>query len=168
MLRAVLILLAMPIAAGVGLSLLAGARRWRHVAAFFLGWVLYATIDSYLTIFVFRHPKGVLSVDELNLATGDVFELGQALVEVASVVTALALAVGFLFAERVLKSDVGRRHWTHSLFAGALTAFLAFHLLARMGAVCFLLGLAVLPFAYAAAWFRKPGKVPTESDQGAA
>lgn len=166
MLRIVLILLAVPVTACIGLSLLAGAHRWRHVAAFSLGSLLpYPMVGACLAIFASHQ---VHQVDELGLSTRDVLEIDLALAEIASVVAALALAAGFLFAERVLKSDVGRRHWTHSLLAGALTALLVELLLGQTVGDAPLLALVVLPVAYALVWFRKPGKRPAESDQKAA
>jgi len=154
-LRIVLILLVVPITAIIGLLLLAGARWWRHAAAFLLGsLLLYPTAGGLLAIFA-SHP--VNQVDELGMTDREILGIGLALAEIASVVATLALVAGILFAERMFKSDVGRRHWIHSLLAGALTALAFALLLYQTAADSPLLALGVLPVAYAILWFRKPG-----------
>ena len=86
------------------------------------------------------------------------FEIGLASAGAVNAITALALTAGYLFAERAFKSGAGRRHWTHSLLAGALTTLLVALLFGQTAADSALLGPVVLPVAYALVWFRKPGK----------
>lgn len=161
-LLAILILLAVPLAVGGGLSLLVGARRRRHVTAFLLGYLLiYLIVGAFLSILASgeAHPVG-----ELGFTDREILEICVALAEVASVVATMALIAGLLLAERVLKSDVGRRHWTHSLLAGAVTALVVLLLQDYAAGVLFLWVLILMPFVYALVWFRESGKGPAESD----
>jgi uncharacterized membrane protein len=162
LLKVGLVLLALPITITTGLWLLTGARRWCHIAAFSLGSVLFGAGTAYQTIYVFHQVDW-----KFREAPRVAFEVGLASAGVINVATALAFTLGLLLAEYAFKSDVGRRHWAHSLLAGALTALLAGLLLGQTATDFSLGGLVVLPVAYALVWFRKPGKEPGASAQGA-
>jgi uncharacterized membrane protein len=158
-----MILLALQIALTTGLWLLTGARRWRHIAAFSLGSALFGAGTAYQAIYVFHQVDW-----KFREAPRVAFEVALASAGVINVATTLAFTLGLLFAERAFKSDVGRRHWAHSLLAGALTALLAGLLLSWTVSDFALIGLVVLPVAYAFVWFRKPGKEPGGGAPGSA
>jgi uncharacterized membrane protein len=149
--RVALVLPAVPVTLTTGLSLLTSARRWRHIAAFSLGSVLFGAGAAYQTIYVFHQVDW-----KFREAPQVAFEVALASAGVIYVATALAFTLGLLLAERVFKSDAGCRHWAHSLMAGALTALLAGLILGRTASDFALIGLVVPPVAYALVWFRKP------------
>src|SRR5713101_6738052 len=112
--------LALPITVSAGLWLATSARRWFHIAAFSVGSALFGVSSACLAIYAFHQVDW-----KFRDAPWVAFEVDLASAGLTNLVMALAFTGGLLFAECVFKSDVARRHWTHSLLAGALTTLLA-------------------------------------------
>src|SRR5436309_2416503 len=96
------ILLVVPILVNAGLWLMTKARRWQHIAAFLLGSALCDVIGAYLTIYVFHQVDW-----KFREAPQIAFEIGLASAGITNLVAALVLVAGFLFVERVFRSDLG-------------------------------------------------------------
>lgn len=157
-----LFFLALPLAISVGLWVMTRVPRWCHLAAFSLGFALYALLAAYLTIFVF-HRVDIKFWEVPETA----FEIGLVSGALATAAAAIALAVGLLVGERIFKADPGRRHWVHSLVAGALISPVAGLFVLFFGDRYPHLGwelssgvLVVLPILYGLLWFRRPATHP--------
>jgi hypothetical protein len=146
----------------LGLSLVTGTRRWRHIAAFSFGFVLLETVSLYLTIYVFH------KVDwKFREAPILEFKIGLADAGLTSVVATVAMAAGVLFADRVFESQARQRHWSHSLLAGIMTPLAAglFNLLSgsRLPELAYDVSMAVLlalPVLYCLTWIKGPPNPP--------
>lgn len=166
--RVILGVLAVPILLA-GLWLVSGTRAWRHMVAFWFGFVLFGVVSLYLTIYVFHRVDW-----KFREAPTLEFKIGLAEVGLGSGIAILGMMVGFPLAKRLARRAFRERHWSQSLLAGVLTPPAAgLPALALRGWFPGFaddisdVALIALPILYCVLWVRGPGSPPSAGGQEA-